>query len=671
MTLIDMDETKPLNVLIIGAGLGGLTAAIALRRQGHSVKIFEQSRFASELGAAINVPPNAYGVLLHLGVDPALNGAVEMKYITEYDKTGTQVKVTDFASQSSRWQHPWLLAHRVDLQNQLKDAATCSEGIGEPAIIYTNSRVTGVDMKGATITLENGDVITGDVVIGADGIHKSKSRTGLTEKVPAQTCREVPMTQKIVEKNGNMAFWFGTDRRIVMYPTRWNEILNFVCIHPDKRSEPASETWNEVGHLENMLKAFEGFDSCALELLKMADPCTLKVWRLMDMDPISSWNNGSFALLGDAAHPFLPHQGQGGAQAMEDAVCLGIVLHKGVRSSEVPERLQLYQEIRKGRAEKVQALTRMSGEDIKEGSRNNLDKVMEFFIFNVSHDETHNLTQIVHKWALQRGPSPFWRMPVSFGPLPGPRQDVSGLSRILADTRYITTSLKIKTSRTLLQNLLPTASYCFSSPDTVAYASFTHTRSDKLDWLRGRGYDFWSFSLHGVEYNKKDGTTLSGTFMPVVFENLTDPILSGRDELGWPKLYADIDVKRSSKSFSMTSHWCGESFAFFNLDGLEPVNDPPRERQENIFVHKYIPATGNKGVADVEYPVCSPITPPSGRRFQTKEGAVSFKSGDWTSLPTIHHIVRRLEELPVYEFVEGTVVEGSGISDLGGTYRIE
>ncbi|KAJ5117213.1 hypothetical protein N7476_006489 [Penicillium atrosanguineum] len=682
--VIEAVEAGPLKVLIVGAGLGGLAAAIALRRQGHDVHVFEKSRFISELGAAINVPPNAYGVLLHLGVDPAKDGAVEMRYITEYDKSGVHMKVTDFATRNNGWQHSWLLAHRVDLHSQLKEAAGCHQGVGNPAKIHTSSMVINVDMESATITLEDGTTVSGDVVIGADGIH-SRSRVGLTEERPFPSGKSAyrfllkkkdvwqnPKLRNIVRTEGNLAFWFGTDRRIIMYPTRKGDVFNFVCIYPDQNPDPVSGAWDDLGHQVDLLKAFEGFDSRVLELLKMADPATLKVWRLMDMGKISCWTKGHFALLGDAAHPFLPHQGQGGAQAIEDAVCLGVLLPIGTKRYDVPARLQLYQEIRKERAEKVQSLTRLSGEDVRADSSNNLEKVMEHFVFNVAHDEHHNSVRCLRQWMHKRSPAQFWRMPVSFGPSPGPRQDFLGQRYDTRSVRYVTTTFKFKTSRTLLQNFFPTQSYRFRSVDTVAYASLSHTAYENLSWLGGRGYDFLSLGLHGVQYIKQDGTVLNGTFLPVVFENLADPILTGREELGWPKIFAEIDVKRTSNSFSMNANWRGASFATFELSGLYPVDDGPLEDEEGIFVHKYIPATGMKGVADADYSVYTPkALLQIGKCLRATKGAISFNSLDWEALPTMHHIVKRLEELPVIEFVEGVVVEGEGISDLQDTFRIE
>ncbi len=189
-----------------------------------------------------------------------------------------------------------------------------------------------------------------------------------------------------------------------MYPTRNNEILNLVCIHPDQASEAADNTWNEAGNQENMLKVFEGFDVRALKLLKMADLATLKVWKLMDMDAIPNWHMDKFCLLGDAAHPFLPHQGQGGAQAIEDGVSLGVLLPINTKPAEVPARLKLYQECRKERAETIQEYTRISGEDIKPETVNNSVKVIKFFAYNCGHDEHHHSVYKLREWQYKENP---------------------------------------------------------------------------------------------------------------------------------------------------------------------------------------------------------------------------------------------------------------------------
>lgn len=151
-----------------------------------------------------------------------------------------------------------------------------------------------------------------------------------------------------------------------MYPCDNNAQLNFVCIHPREESEARNDDWNREASKATLLKVYESFGPALLTLLDKADAQSLKVWELLDMDPLPTWINERLALLGDSAHPFLPHQGQGAGCAMEDAAALAVVLRQGVTRKEVPERLQLYEQIRLERAHKIQNYSRIAGRDIAE-----------------------------------------------------------------------------------------------------------------------------------------------------------------------------------------------------------------------------------------------------------------------------------------------------------------
>lgn len=155
----------------------------------------------------------------------------------------------------------------------------------------------------------------------------------------------------------------GEDRRVVVYPCVNNTLLNFLLIHPSNESQSSSpsEGWNESGNKKRMLEIGSGFAPQVRALLEKAPEDTLKLWTLLDMDVLPTWINGSMALLGDAAHPFLPHQAQGGGQAMEDAISLAAILPPGTAKEDVPERLRLYEKCRRGRANNVQEATRRSG----------------------------------------------------------------------------------------------------------------------------------------------------------------------------------------------------------------------------------------------------------------------------------------------------------------------
>lgn len=372
-------HTSGLRILIVGAGIGGLTAAIGLRQQGHEVVIFEQSRFASEAGAAIHLAPNSNGILRRLGIFAEESGANPMQRLTEYTETGEQTRSFDLQEPNKVWQHPWLLAHRVHLHETLKKAATGPSGKGRPAELRTSSKVVDVDPETATVTTEDGNRYEGDFVLGADGVHSmtrakipggdvkpfSSGKSAFRFLMNKKAAQEDPRTSRFVQREGELVIWYGSDRRIVMYPTSNNELLNFVNIHPETESD-ASGDWNTQGNLAKMLNVYKDFDPAVLALLEKADPTSLKVWNLLDMPVLPTWVNKRLALLGDAAHPFLPHQGQGGGCAIEDAISIAVCFPSDTPKEEVPARLKLYEDIRYQRANRVQQYSRLAGRDRKE-----------------------------------------------------------------------------------------------------------------------------------------------------------------------------------------------------------------------------------------------------------------------------------------------------------------
>lgn len=221
---------------------------------------------------------------------------------------------TDFAQK-------WLLAHRVTLHDALKKTATDTAGAGPAATLHLGSGVADVDCEAGTITLKDGTKVSGDAIVGADGVHSvtrshvpggnikpfGSGKSAFRFLISRQSARDDPRTAKFAETTGELVMVYAADRRLVMYPTSDNTLLNFVCIHPESESGGSGD-WNTESSVSKLLDAFANFSEDFRALLEKADPKTLKVWNLLDMDILPTWINGRLALIGDAAHPFLPHQ---------------------------------------------------------------------------------------------------------------------------------------------------------------------------------------------------------------------------------------------------------------------------------------------------------------------------------------------------------------------------
>ena len=305
---------------------------------------------------------------------------------------------------------------------------------------------------------------------------------------------------------------------------------------------------------------------------------------------------------------------------------------------------------------------------------------MKYTAYNFGHDEFDNSTKMLANWRRERNPNVYQRMPLGFGNTPGPRQDIHGLRQpSAAEQTFVIATIRFKTSRTFIQNLFPTASFKFKSPATVVQASFKSTKLDNMRWLGGGGYNHFGLYLHDVMYVKRDGSVVDGSYLPVLFENLTDPILSGRDELGMPKIYCDLDDQIQGSSYTLQASWRGAKFASFTIEDLKsPGADQPTPIADpRTLVYKYVPAVGEPGKADCEYPVVishdaeGEVVPKVESKEISSNASIKFDSLEFKKIPTLHHIVSKLAEIPIYEIVEASVVRGSGVTDLFAARRIE
>ncbi|KAF3384696.1 FAD-dependent urate hydroxylase [Penicillium rolfsii] len=401
-------ETRALRVIVVGAGIGGLTAAIAFRKQGHEVTLLERSRFAQELGAALHLAPNCNGILKRLGIFAESFGANETLQIAEYDAINGGLK-HKIPIKSDFFKHKWLLAHRVRLHEALKKKAVDPDGPGIPAKLLIATKAVHVDCDCAVITTENGERFTGDLIVGADGVH-SVTRTFIPNcpsppsdygqscfrfMIATKILKEDDETSKYFMEDGVMSIFKAKDRRLVMYPTNDNTEMNLAVFFPSSETTTTGD-WNNETSLEQMLEVCREFDPSIQAILVKADPSTLKVWNLLDMKPLPTFAHGRLAVIGDGAHPFLPFQGQGGGQAIEDAASLEALLPWGVSPDEVCERLQLYSSARYERVHKIQHVTRCAGWD----GDDDAPKVdmREFTSFCFDHDEWEHSSKILHQY---------------------------------------------------------------------------------------------------------------------------------------------------------------------------------------------------------------------------------------------------------------------------------
>ena len=258
----------------------------------------------------------------------------------------------------------------------------------------------------------------------------------------------------------------------------------------------------------------------------------------------------------------------------------------------------------------------------------------------------------------------FYRMPAHFGPTPGPRQGPNGEKFADVDTPHsVLASVSFLTDRAKLEDILPPGFALDGEP--VVTVEMRHMT--ELEWLAGRGYNTFGVSFPA----RYDGTRdhIAAPFLAVLWENLPDPILSGRDELGFSKIYAELPPPRMLRGRRIyEAGWLGHNFATMELSDLKDVQPSalPVPRSGGRLHYKYIPRTGAPGEADVAY---ATFTPPTGYNVKILSaaqgrGTVQFHRSTWEELPTMAHIVNALAELPQLEMRGATLLETRGAKDL-------
>jgi len=351
-----------MKIAIVGGGIGGLTAALALSQNAHDITVFERSAGIREIGAGVQISPNASRLLHSLGLGAAYSeiSVNPQRVVLRRWEDDSIIRATDL-------DESFLSQHQVPLANVARNELV--EILGNAVAARAN-----VTLKFSThvVKVEPGDASSEvifaddssrsfDIVIGADGIHsvvrpcvggidkpRFSGSAAYRALVPRSAVEDLP-----IDVTNRM----GPDRHVVSYFIGRNRShLNLVCISPEDSWE--TESWTEQGTMEDLYSRFEGWSPEFLSLLGRVEEPIFR-WALYDREPLEQWGIGTTTLLGDACHPMLPFMAQGSCQAIEDAIVLARCL-SNANTSDTASALRRYETARQGRTAQVQTSSLMN-----------------------------------------------------------------------------------------------------------------------------------------------------------------------------------------------------------------------------------------------------------------------------------------------------------------------
>ncbi|MEA3215053.1 MAG: hypothetical protein QOJ19_1209 [Acidimicrobiia bacterium] len=348
-----------LRVGIVGAGIGGLTAALCLLRVGVEVVVFEQATTLGEVGAGIQISPNASRVLHKLDMAEAL------ARMAVRPRTGDLRRWQDWSLLTSqplgeeveaRYGHPYYHVHRADLHGLLVSSLP-------EHTVRLKHRCTGLDATshGMQVHFEDGEIDRFDVVIGADGIRSFVREALLGPEAPRfsglSAWRGLVPAERVADLHLPVASTavLGPGRHVVHYYVSAGRLVNWVAVAPTESW--TIESWTSRGELDEALADFDGWSPVVRQLMAHVGQSALFRWALYDRDPLPRWGDGHVTLLGDAAHPMLPFMAQGAAQAIEDAAVLARCLSS---IDDPPAALRRYEDFRRDRTAEVQQAARQN-----------------------------------------------------------------------------------------------------------------------------------------------------------------------------------------------------------------------------------------------------------------------------------------------------------------------
>lgn len=343
-------------VIIVGGGIGGLFAANALIAHGLDVAVYEQAPALGEVGAGVYLTPNSARHLQRVGLGAAVEkwGArvgPKSQYLRHDGTPIAPVQVTDAAG----WNATFGM-HRADFVDFL--AAALPAGV-----VRCGHRAVGFEQAGdkARVRFANGTSAEADVVVGADGIHSELRPHVFPPSKPVfhgtVAYRGLVSRERLPDwPMDRWQMWAGPKKHFLVFPVRRGEMVNYVGFVP--AGEEMKESWSAAGDPEVLRAEFEGWDPRIARVLEQVEKCFR--WALYDREPLPTWSRGRLTLLGDAAHPMLPHLGQGANQSIEDGMALATILAHADEPA-VPAALAAYEKLRRERVAEVQRGSRQHG----------------------------------------------------------------------------------------------------------------------------------------------------------------------------------------------------------------------------------------------------------------------------------------------------------------------
>lgn len=352
--------THELRIAVVGAGIAGLTVAAALARAGLRCEVFEQAPYLAEVGAGIQVAPNAARLLHRLGLaDHLRDVAVRPRAIQMHRwDDGDPIMRTPLGPECEElFGAPYYLVHRADLHGGLLELLP-------QGIVRLGLRCTHVEEREDEVELrfEDGRTVRADLVIGADGIH-SVMRDRLVRDRPRFSGQTIYRGLVPAERLPAMAaepkvrLWLGPDQHVVAYPISRGTQISFGATTPSDGWR--TESWSAAGDVASLAAAYSGWNADVQKLIGSAD--AVSRWALHDRDTIETWSTRRITLIGDAAHPMLPFLAQGANQAIEDAIVLAACLRG---AGDVASALRRYEALRRPRTEEIHRRSRANNRNL-------------------------------------------------------------------------------------------------------------------------------------------------------------------------------------------------------------------------------------------------------------------------------------------------------------------